>query len=203
MNDARLRELYDRALAERAVGTRASCPSPEALRALVAREGPESTRLATLDHAMSCPECRRELELLRAVSAGAPEQRRWRVSAPLALAASFLIVVAGGVIALRSMRAPGGDVMRGGGNGVALIAPSPDAPRVLGWHAVPGAISYVVEVLTSGGRVVAQAKTTDTTMALPDSVALTGGTHYLWWVRARRGDGTELQSPMQPLRGER
>lgn len=203
MNDARLRELYERALAERSVGTRASCPSPEELRALVARDGRESTRLATLDHAMSCPECRHELELLRAVSAAAPAERRWRVSAPLALAASFLIVVAGGVVALRSMRTPAGDVMRGGGNDVALIAPSPEAPRVLRWHAVPGAISYGVEVLTSGGKVVARTTTTDTTMALPDSVALTGGTRYMWWVSARRGDGTELRSPMQPLRGER
>lgn len=200
MSDARLQELYQRALDARGERARASCPSPEMLRALVAREGGESARLATLDHVMSCRECQREFELLRAMAAAAPVERRWRVPVPLALAASLLIAAAAGVVGVRTLTRPGDDVMRGGAEGVSLIAPSAGAPRLLRWRAVPSAISYRVEVLTYSGTVVSGATTTDTVAAIPDSVSLSSGARYLWWVRARRADGTELRSPMLPLR---
>lgn len=201
MNDARLQELYQRALDARGERVRAGCPTPEMLRALVAREGAESTRLATLDHVMACRECQREFELLRAIAAAAPPAPRWRVSAPLALAASLLLVVAASVVGIRALSRPGDDVMRGGGaEGVSLITPASETPRVLRWHRVPGAISYRVEVLTDSGALLSGATTTDTSAAIPDSVPLPEGARYLWWVRAHRADGTELRSPMQPLR---
>ena len=67
MSDDRLRELYAIAQAGRSAGAGGEHPAPEAIAALVRREGPEEARLATLDHVMSCADCRRDFDLLRAV----------------------------------------------------------------------------------------------------------------------------------------
>jgi hypothetical protein len=68
--DARLRELYGRAL--RTGGTRGvadPCVSPEEVLALVRKELPEERRLEVLDHVMACHDCRREFDMLRAIEA--------------------------------------------------------------------------------------------------------------------------------------
>ncbi len=199
MNDARLQELYREAMAARDASFHASCPEPEALQALVEREGSEEARLAVLDHALSCLSCRRELELLRALRAGAPAVRRPRIAMSWLVAASMLIAVAAGTIAIRSMSTPP-STLRGAGDdrGVALIAPPPNA-AVLRWHAVPRAASYVVEVLDAQGAVLAADTTVDTAFALPASVRSTGAAGDQWWVRARLSDGSELRSAITPL----
>jgi hypothetical protein len=67
MSDERLRSTYDRMLMFRAETTtdRSHCPAVERLGALVRREEDEESRLALLDHVMSCPFCQAEFELLR------------------------------------------------------------------------------------------------------------------------------------------
>lgn len=68
MTERRLRQSYDMMLALRAEAVlgRESCPEVERLLALVERSGSEEARLAVLDHAMACPHCHAEFELLRA-----------------------------------------------------------------------------------------------------------------------------------------
>lgn len=199
MNDGRLQELYREAMAARDAAHGASCPEPEALQAVVEGEGSEETRLATLDHALSCPSCSRELELLRALRAGAPVVRRPRIATPWLVAASVLVAVAGGTIAIRSMSAPA-NVFRSADDtrGVALIAPAPNA-AVLRWHAVPRAASYVVEVMDAQGAVLAADTTADTAFALPASVRSRRASGEQWWVRARLSDGSEVRSAIAPL----
>lgn len=204
MTDERLQELYRQVLDARDAAERAQCPAPEALLALVERRGGEGERLATLDHVMACPACLHDFEMLRAVRSAevALPVRRWR-PVTVALAASLLIAVAGGIIGVRSI-SERADVMRGGeGGGVLLIAPArlptAGAPLVLRWHAVPSAISYSVEVLASDGTVVGSAVTPDTTFTISDSARLIPGERYLWWVRAHMPDGSERRSAMQPL----
>ncbi|HKV51402.1 MAG TPA: hypothetical protein VJO52_09395 [Gemmatimonadaceae bacterium] len=199
MNDGRLQELYREAMAARDASHGASCPEPEALRALVERDGSEETRLATLDHALACVSCSRELELLRALRVGAPAVRRPRIAAPWLVAASVFVAVAAGTVAIRSMSAPA-SVLRGPGDarGVALIAPAPHA-AVLRWHAVPSAASYVVEVMDAQGAVLAADTTIDTAFALPASVGSTTASRDQWWVRARLSDGSEVRSAIAPL----
>jgi hypothetical protein len=197
MNDARLSELYREVLEARRDMPRAACLAPEQILALVEREGTADSRLATLDHVSSCPDCQREFELLRALRKSTPAERRWNVSS-MALAASVLIAVAAGAYGVRAL-AHRGDVVRGpDGRGVHLIAPAPSA-RTLQWNRVPGALSYTVEVLTPGGALVTSGETSDTAFALPDSVTLRTPGHALWWVRAHMSDGTEQRSAMQPL----
>ena len=67
LGDARLRDAYAQAVALRREQSRSACASPDALLAVVRREGREDIRLATLDHALACPDCGRELELLRSI----------------------------------------------------------------------------------------------------------------------------------------
>lgn len=198
MNEARLQALYREAMVARDASHDASCPEPDALQALVEHHGSEEARLATLDHALSCLSCSRELELLRALRAGAPAARRPRITTSWLVAASVVVAVAAGTIGIRSMGRPA-PVLRGPSDqGVALIAPSPNA-AMLRWHAVPRAVAYVVEVLDGQGAVLAADTTIDTTFALPSSVRTGSAAGAQWWVRARLSDGSEMRSAIRPL----
>jgi hypothetical protein len=206
VSDERLRELYSAALASRP--RTAAHPSPEAIAALARREGPEDARLATLDHVMECPECRRELDLLRTVeraglesgAAGRSAARRgWLV--PAALAASVLLAVG---VGRQMLRSSGGDTSRGGEpSAVIILQPGPDLaagePVTFAWRPVPGATRYDLELLDARGSVAATAATSDTSAAPPAARGLPPG-EYRWWVRATTSDARTLRSPLRPLR---
>jgi hypothetical protein len=207
VSDDRLRELYAIAQAGRPDGPAGEHPAPEAIAALVRREGPEEARLVTLDHVMSCADCRRDFDLLRAVgragvesgAAGRSGRRAWLM--PAALAASFLLAVGLGRTVLRS---GGDDTTRGDDRGaVMLVQPGREARAgdslSFSWRAVPGASRYEVEVLNASGGVVASAATTDTTIASEATRLLPPG-DYRWWVRATTSDARTLRSPLRPLR---
>ncbi len=182
-------------------------PAPEAIAALVRREGPEEGRLATLDHVMSCADCRRDFDLLRAVeragveggAAGRSGRRAWLM--PAALAASFLLAVGLGRTVLRS---GGEDTTRGDDRGaVLLVQPGREARAgdslTFSWRAVPGASRYEIELLNASGGVVASAATTDTTIFSEAARLLPPG-DYRWWVRATTPDARSLRSAIRPLR---
>ena len=209
MNEERLREVYAGVMASRgAAGRSAGCPSPEAVLALVRREGGEGSRLATLDHVMSCAECRSEFDLLRSVelagaelgAAARPGTRRWM--APAALAASLLLALVLGRLALPT--APDGDVVRSGpdAGGVTLLAPPQEAPAgspmLFAWHPIPGAAGYRLEVLTREGDVALEAETSDTAITLQSTAGLPPG-DYRWWVGAT-SRGRDARSTLRPLR---
>jgi hypothetical protein len=209
VNDERVREIYAGAMASRGTkaGRTAACPSPEAVLALVRREGGEAARLATLDHVMSCAECRAEFDLLRSIelagaAAGAaarPGRRSWLV--PAALAASVLLAVVIGRLALPT--APESEVVRSGADGgVTLVAPPPESPAgspiLFAWHPMPGAARYRLEVLTSDGEVALEAEIADTAITLQGAAGLAPG-DYKWWVGASSA-GTTARSALRPLR---
>jgi hypothetical protein len=207
VSDDRLRELYAIAQAGRSAGPGGEHPAPEAIAALVRREGPEEARLGTLDHVMSCPDCRRDFDLLRAVeragvesgAAGRSGRRSWLM--PAALAASFLLAVGLGRTVLRS---GGDDATRGDSHGaVVLVQPGREASAgdaiTFSWRPVPGASHYEIEVLDAGGGVVASAATTDTTVSSAATRGLPPG-DYRWWVRATTPDARPLRSAPRPLR---
>ena len=203
LTDARLKEIYASTMARRPAG----CPEPEALQALVRRAGAEATRLAILDHAMSCASCRAELDLLRSIeragaetgSARRPGRRTWLV--PAALAATLLLAVG----LARVARAPeDAEPVRSGDNAgaVAVVAPAPEAPAgaplTFAWLPVAGASRYRVEVMNPDGEVSVEAETRDTAVTLQAVARLAPG-DYRWWVVAmtpRPGPRSELR----PLR---
>ena len=189
VTEAQLKEAYQAHLA-RARADRASCPAPEAIQALVRREGDEAARLATLDHVMSCGDCRPELELLRTVeeagvragAVSAPGRRRWMM--PAALAASLLVAIGVGRVALHSSD----DTVRSGETGrVELVTPGAEvtagAPVTFAWRPVEGASRYRLEVLNEAGDLAVEAETHDTTLTSESAARLTAGS-YQWWVIA-------------------
>ena len=211
LTDARLSELYRRALAGRAGRERERCVAPEAMLAVARREGPEEQRLLVLDHVMSCNACRSEFELLRSIEQAGAETERpalssivprrgWRWVAPLALAASLLLVVA---VAQKLTTHGGPDVVRGTVDAVTLLAPAAEidagTPVTFAWQPVAGALRYDLEVLDEQGTVVFAQATEQTSAALPDARRLMPGSSYRWWVRATTGAG-EQRSPLRSLR---
>jgi hypothetical protein len=187
VTEAQLKDAYQAHLARTRTG-RASCPSPEAIQTLVRREGDESARLATLDHVMSCRDCRAELDLLRTVeeagtrAGAAPARRRWMM--PAALAATLLVAVGLGRVALR----PPDDAVRSGDVGrVELVAPGAEvtagAPVSFAWRPVDGASRYRLEVLNESGDLAIEAETHDTALVSDSAARLAPGL-YQWWVIA-------------------
>jgi hypothetical protein len=191
MNDDALRAAY-RELLEAPREGRSGCPPPETLEALAARRGPEAARLATLNHAMSCADCRRELELLWAVARAAPPPAR--ISPAFALAAVLMLSV-GAVLLWQSLSAPGLDTLRGPDSGVALVEPAADA-RIPGtarfvWRSMTDAESYRLEVSTASGELAGAWTTTDTIFTLPANRLAPADSAYRWRVVAElRGGGT-------------
>jgi hypothetical protein len=205
VNDEQLREIYGDVMTSRTRTRRPECPDPGAILALVRREGPEETRLATLDHVMGCADCRSEFDLLRSIelagaeagAAGRPG-RRW--AAPLALAASLLLAVVIGRYALPDRSEV--DVTRAGRDErVTLLAPPPQAatgaPLLFAWHPIAGASRYRIEVMNAAGEVVLEAETADTAILLRGAAELAPG-DYQWWVGAT--PPAEARSALRPLR---
>jgi hypothetical protein len=204
VSDERLRDLYAAAVKARGATVGGSHPSPEAIADLVKRTGAEDVRLATLDHVMSCAECRRDFDLLRTVErvAGGPARpvarRSWVL--PTALAATLLVAVGLG----RTLTSPPDDMTRGGEEAsVVLVTPGDEAPAgapvMFTWRSVTGATRYELELLDAGGGVAASAATTDTTAAPAATTGLPPG-DYRWWVRATTADARSVRSSLRPLR---
>lgn len=206
MTDERLRALYQRSLRIPGGEDRPACPPPEHLVALVERQGPETERLATLDHVMACAACRSEFELLRSLETAAARTRRPAALAPLALAASLVLVVGGGVLLWRVWGPGDGapEVYRGGPAGITLMYPvgavAAEESRVFTWRVLPQARGYAFELLAADGTPVFSGETADTSLTLPASVHLRPGEPYRWWVRAELESGLEERSPTAEFR---
>jgi hypothetical protein len=214
VTDEALREAYQRALDARRASGRETCVAPEAMLALLRREGAEEQRLAALDHVMSCGACRPEFELLRAMEqAGAGTTERAgsavrrvlpRFAVPLALAASLILVVAVG----QRLRSPeGADVERGPVDGITLLGPPSEIAEwtspTFAWKPVPGAQSYELEVLDEKGALVWGAKTSGTSVTMSDPVLIVPGKSYRWWVRTTTTSGNQRASPVRSFRIQR
>ena len=155
-----------------------------------------AVRATVLPHLAACVRCRTVLAsvtralaepaVARGISAANRGPRRlYRVAVPLAAAAVLLLL-------LWSPAGEDGSGHRGGGPVVRTPVPvSPvgtvAAATVLVWTSVPGADGYRVTLFDAEGRVAYEARATDTLAALPDSLVLVAGRHYLWKVEARTG----------------
>ncbi len=198
MNDEVLRAAYARVLAARAPDSRKDCATPEALLAVVKRRGSDADRHATLDHVSRCVECRRDLDLLRAVQGtGVPVVRRLST-----LAAAAAILVIGLPLASHYIRrAPAPESERAAGD-VTLVAPRGDLrsalPVMLVWRSVPSAERYEVTIVADDGSSVARESTGDTTFLARGALAT--GRDYYWSVIAHLADGGERRSEPARLR---
>ena len=202
MNDERLREAYERGLppsdgrGERSLDDVAA----ERLRRLVEREGTEEERLRTLDTMLSSAEGRRELEIAwSAARAARPPVVSWRRYA----VAAAVVAVAGSVALWQIANRGVPDVMRGSESPVTLVQPIGDVTsgnaRRFTWRRISDAERYTLVVVDTTGAEVFASETTDTSVALPDSVRLRQGAAYLWWVQARLTDQSSVTAVTQRL----
>ncbi len=206
-SDERLRSLYAAAAADT---PNTPHPDPERLAEVARGRGSETSRMAVLDHAMTCAQCRRDLDLVRsAVRAGQRLQRDQFVARSLLAVAAVVVVaitlsVAGRGSLARLWRSPTADTERGTTDrepmAVELVAPLGGVPAnatpALVWRRVPGATSYLVEIVRDGGIVVLRTATPDTSLAWP---SLARGQSYRWRVSATAPDGTVRRSPFTDL----
>ena len=179
--------------------------SPDAILAVVTREGSEDERLATLEHVMACAACHREYQWLMAVneagveaegSAGVVSRRPWWRGAPMAMAASLLVAV-GAAVVLTGVLRTNTDRERGASSDIELVGPgarvSGSQPITFAWHAAPGVSRYVLEVQRADGSIAYADTTADTSATLADASRLRPDSTYRWWVREVT-DGSEPRS---------
>jgi len=203
MNDEKLRDAYERGLPQSDGSPALDDMSAERLRRLVEGEGSDSERLRTLDVALSSAEGRRELEIAWAAARAArPSRRSWQ---RFTLAASVLIVVGLGAstLWLRQRNLPTAAVLRSSDSPVTLVAPvgevGSDRATHFVWRAVGKADRYQIVVVDTTGTEMYAGETRDTALTLPDSVRLTPGQAYLWWVQARLNDQSTVTAVTQRL----
>lgn len=206
----RMRALYAQKMRSKSAGV-GDHVTPEAILAVVMREGPEVERLATLEHVMSCPACHREYEWLQAVNqagveasaeGGGAVRRPWWRGRALALAASVVMAV-GVAVAVSSRLRPGDERVRGASGDIELLAPGASAaagaPLAFSWRAAPGVSRYVLEVQRTDGSVALADTTADTTATI-EAGHLQPGTGYRWWVREVTDGAEPRSSALRELR---
>jgi hypothetical protein len=210
MNESQIRDLYARRVAARGGDEAGVHATPEAILAVVRREGLEAARLDTLDHLMSCAACHRDYEWLKAVDeagleaaeAGRAGRRPWWQGRTLALAAS-LVVAVGAAFLVRGGLHTGREPVRGAEGDIVLVAPPPDAaaggPVTFTWRPVSGVARYVLEVQRADGSV-AVSDTTADTAATVSPERLAPGDAYRWWVREVTDGAEPRSSELRDLR---
>lgn len=149
-------------------------------------------------HLSACADCRTEWMAAQSLVDRRPGPSV-RLLLPLAAAATLVLLVGPGLLrrdpvhrepVVITSQAPGGIAPRG---------PVAQVPEVV-WSLVPGADRYRVAVFDSAGRVLWEASTADTTVALPDSVKLGPGTAFFWRVHARTGYDRWVESSLVEFR---
>jgi predicted anti-sigma-YlaC factor YlaD len=158
------------------------------------------------NHLANCPECRQaviEAEgLLKRV------RPPWRVNTIVAVIAAAFVLVAidlkvqhkGDLYAPTTRAVPTND------GGLTAYGPSGEVPlsglRFV-WSPLVGAISYRIMLVDANSRPVWSSTATDTSIALPATVALRTGENYLWAVDALASDGTTHSTGLREFRVNR
>lgn len=162
-------------------------------------------------HIDACPGCRREVVALLPIThpGESPDNRAVHRPRRWWMAAAAAAVIAALVLPRLTRTAPGPDVPQrarpvteaGGRPHLATVAPADDATVrgriVFTWRST-SADFYRVDVLTTSGDPVWTTDTGDTTVTLPDSVALQAGQPYFWRVEAI-GNGISAASGVHRL----
>lgn len=210
MNDHELFDSYEAALRRTENKRTEPVLPPERLAALVNRTGDESERLRALDLAMSSEAGRREFEVSWAAGRAAREydqsqQKLRRRPLWLAIAAVLLVSVVSGTLLLKpGVTASDAEPLRGADSPLPLVSPRTGNVERRGlrfvWHGVPSVREYTLILVDSGGKEMFAQNTRDTALTLPDSIQLTAGTQYLWWVQATRFDGSTLSAVTERIR---
>jgi len=168
------------------------CPDELTLADFAERRLNNELRDSVVAHLLTCARCRLVLKAtsreIEDSAAPAPQSRRWALPVGLAAAAALVLVL----------------MPRGDGNQpspalreptvTSTIAPVPIAPAPgetvtgvdrLVWSSVPGAERYRVRLYDREGSTLWTIESTDTSVALADSIRLAARVPYFWRVEAQ------------------
>ena len=193
------------------------CLDAIALAELAEGRSSDARRAAHVAHLGECAHCRRELasivellsapdvagELARHDEVAVSERRRGlRRAIPLIAAVALIAVVLPQLRVSRPVPLVHRESPIGAQNAPALLAPIGDVRelRDLRWTPLAAADLYRVTVYQASGRVLYEADIRNTTVALPDSVAIVPGRSNLWKVEARTGIERWTSSEMSEFR---
>jgi hypothetical protein len=158
-------------------------------------------------HLAGCRECRNEVVESRRVLMQARRPRLILLGGSvLATAAALLLVLRPAFI---FPRADGESArLRNAGAPTTLVAHGPSGEVPLSgltfvWGAAQGAATYRLTLSGADGVPLWTASTTDTTLALADSVRLGPGKPYFWMTDALLGDGTTRSTGLREFRPTR
>lgn len=159
------------------------------------------------DHLSECPECRQAV--IEAESLLKRVRPRWRGNAIVALIAATIVLVAVDlkVQDRNDLSAPTPTrAVRTIDRGLTAYGPSGEVTRSglhFVWSPLAGAISYKIFLVDASSQPVWSAPATDTSIALPATVALRAGETYLWAVDALASDGTMHSTGLREFRVNR
>jgi hypothetical protein len=203
--------LLRHALKREAVAT-PECLDDETIAALAEGTRDAAIRTAAVAHLANCARCRAAVaSVARAVadpsiareitSLGRSRRRVLAIGLPIAAAAVLLVIALprasekSSGISLSSCCSNGSSAHRAptitAVSSPALLAPVGivAAAPTLRWSSVAGADRYRTTLFDHAGAVLYETQTTDTVIALPDSVRFSTDRSYLWKVEARTGWG--------------
>jgi hypothetical protein len=179
-------------------------PSVEEIAAYLGGQLSPASRTAFEAHLSGCRECRDEVVSAKLLMT---EKRSWRhVWIVPGVAAALLLI---GFLMRPSalvdrQRAPKEETTAAGSIPV-LSPPAETGDRALSfaWRSSGSGARYTFVLSDSAGNLVWEAQTPDTSIALPDSVSLSHGTRYNWYVDASAPNGMTSTSGVQSFRVKR
>lgn len=143
-------------------------------------------------HIAECDDCRAEVVSITRMVRDKPRTLRPLLMAGVLSAAAILVITVAPLI--QGTQDPGSLILRQSGQvegtgELEVVSPLSgdvfdDATRRLQWRAEETDAVYRVTITQEDGESLWSASTSDTILAVADSVALSAGGHYYWWVDA-------------------
>jgi anti-sigma factor RsiW len=155
-------------------------------------------RAGAESHLAECAECREEMAAVRRILQSSA-RRRWVPGVSMAMAAAAVMLI---VVSANDHRLAGPATTRDPALTPALaprlLAPLGTVARAdsLQWTSVTNAHRYQVTVFSGTGTPVWQMISTDTAVALPDSLRLVPNTQYYWRLKAETEYGRWVESDL-------
>jgi hypothetical protein len=175
----------------------------EQLAAFLANTLSDADRRSAEHHFVSCAECRSELIQAQRAVASAPSKqfdRRWFGIVGLAAAAAIAVMFLPRGAAVKSSPAIEREVQTpapADAGTVEIVSPAANGEVTISptfvWRRNDDA-SYKITVTDAAGRPAWSGATSDTSIALPDSIRLAAGAQFFWYVDALRSDGRSVTS---------
>ena len=154
-------------------------------------------RVSAEAHLAGCAECRADLAEVTGMVSTARRRKRLLTMAPLLAAAVFAFVVVSRrpaePVSVQTLR-PGTGADRDRLNSLEALLPAPGTTVSrhglrFAWQSDGPDAVYLITVADSSGAALWSARTSDTSIALPDSVHLASGGTVHWWVDVLLPDG--------------